>query len=213
MRNTTKLLLTLPLLATLSCGGPSTGAEYESAPPGTPSAAEAADLLDELRVAPKGSMDGYDRDEFPHWAEAEGRNCNVRERVLIREGTGVDTGRDCYPTSGEWESWYDGETWTDPSDMDIDHIVPLGEAWRSGASEWTVDKREKFANDLDGPQLVAVTDSVNRSKGDDAPDEWLPPDRSTHCGYAAAWTGTKHKWELSVTTAEKKTLRDVLQGC
>ncbi|NYH78952.1 hypothetical protein FHR84_002277 [Actinopolyspora biskrensis] len=207
------ILAALPLLATLSCGGPSTATEYEAAPPGTPSAAEAADLLDELRVAPEGSMDGYDRDEFPHWAKAEGRNCNVRERVLIREGTDVDTGRDCYPTSGEWNSWYDGGTWTDPSDLDIDHIVPLGEAWRSGASEWSTDKREDFANDLDGPQLVAVTDNVNQSKGDDPPEEWLPPDESVHCGYAAAWTGTKHNWELSVTTEEKKTLRDVLQGC
>ncbi|SDP81937.1 Protein of unknown function [Actinopolyspora xinjiangensis] len=205
----------LPLLAVLSCATLPPGEDTDSAgnPPGTPDVARAEEMLAGLRTAPEGSMDGYDRDEFPHWGEAEGENCNVRERVLIRDGEDVRTGSDCYPTSGTWHSPYDDGTWTDPSDLDIDHVVPLAAAWRSGASDWTREKRERFANDLDGPQLLAVTDNVNQSKGDETPDEWLPPDEGAHCDYARFWVGTKHNWDLSVTRAERSALRDVLDGC
>ncbi|PRW62757.1 HNH endonuclease family protein [Actinopolyspora mortivallis] len=206
-------LAVLPVLATVACAGQPDASVSESAPPGIPSPARATELLESTEVAPTGSMDGYDRDRFPHWSAAEGKNCNVRERVLIRDGSDVSTGEDCYPTAGEWDSWYDDGTWTDPSDLDIDHVVPLAEAWRSGASAWSTDEREDFANDLDGPQLVAVTDNVNRSKGDDPPHEWMPPDESVHCGYAAAWVRVKHDWELTVTSEERAALLDVLRDC
>jgi hypothetical protein len=85
----------------------------------------------------------------------------------------------CQPTSGSWFSPYDGATWLDPADVDIDHVVPLAEAWRSGANTWTTSRRQSFANDLTGPQLIAVTDNVNQSKGDQDPSTWQPP-RSTY---------------------------------
>ncbi len=69
----------------------------------------------------------YDRDLFPHWIESGG--CSTRESVLKRDGTSVTVGSDCYPTSGSWKSPYDGATWTAPSDVDIDHMVPLKNAW------------------------------------------------------------------------------------
>ncbi|MCC5698296.1 HNH endonuclease family protein, partial [Klebsiella pneumoniae] len=116
-------------------------------------------------------------------------------------------------TSGTWYSPYDGATWTQPSDVDIDHVVPLAAAWRSGAAEWTTEKREQFANDLDGPQLIAVTDNVNQSKGDQTPDEWMPPRAEYHCTYASMWIGTKAKWDLTVTEAEKAALEEALQTC
>lgn len=158
-------------------------------------------------------MDGYDRDKFPHWNEAPGENCNTREYVLRRDGEGVRTGTDCYPTAGTWHSPYDDGTWTDPADLDVDHVVPLAAAWRSGAAEWSTDKRERFTNDIDSPQLLAVTDNVNQEKGDDTPDEWLPPNSDYHCTYAAAWVAVKHKWELTVTGAEKTKLSSVLSSC
>jgi len=80
--------------------------------------------------------------------------------VLNRDGTDLVIGSDCYPTQGEWYSPYDGATWTAASDVDIDHVVPLSNAWRSGASSWTEDRRRQFANDLANPQLIAVTDNV-----------------------------------------------------
>ncbi|WP_026455506.1 HNH endonuclease family protein [Saccharomonospora iraqiensis] len=168
--------------------------------------------LAELTVEEEGTLDGYDREEFPHWS-SQGDNCDTREVVLERDGTDVETGEDCYPTSGSWESPFDGETWTDPSDLDVDHIVPLAEAWRTGADEWSTDRRESFANDLDGVNLLAVTDNVNQSKGDRGPEEWLPPLESYHCEYAALWIDVKHTWELTVEQEEKSALEDVLATC
>ena len=133
-----------------------------SEPPNVPSASEARNLLTSIEVAPQGPQDGYDRDKFPHWHTVEG-NCNTRETVLNRDGTDLDIGTDCYPDSGHWVSPYDGGEWDQASDLDIDHVVPLSNAWKSGASEWTNDDREAFANDLDNPQLLAVTDNVRKT--------------------------------------------------
>lgn len=145
----TTLLTLAPLFSTLTL------AEPENIPdPDT-----AKSLLTNITVAPQGPQDGYDRDLFPHWSTVEG-NCNTRETVLNRDGTDLDIGSDCYPESGKWESPYDGETWEQASDIDIDHVIPLSNAWKSGAADWTTDEREGFANDLENPQLIAVTDSV-----------------------------------------------------
>ncbi|NEE39872.1 HNH endonuclease, partial [Streptomyces sp. SID7982] len=92
--------------------------------------------------------------------------CDTREVVLKRDGTNVQQNSSCQATSGSWYSPYDGATWSAASDVDIDHMVPLAEAWRSGASGWTNAQRQSFANDLTRPQLIAVTDNVNQSKGD-----------------------------------------------
>ncbi|MCI2419628.1 HNH endonuclease family protein [Saccharopolyspora sp. K220] len=181
-------------------------------PPGIPDPAAAKSQLAELTVAPEGSMDGYSREKFPHWIEGPD-NCNTRESVLKRDGDNVQVGSDCYPTSGSWFSPYDGETWTQPSDVDIDHVVPLAAAWRSGAAQWTQDQRQAFANDLDSPQLIAVTDNVNQEKGDQTPDQWMPPVAGYHCTYASMWVASKHKYQLTITEAEKGALQTALDGC
>ncbi|KAI9369553.1 hypothetical protein BJX61DRAFT_137087 [Aspergillus egyptiacus] len=180
-------------------------------PPGIPSTSEAQSQLSALTVS-SGSDSGYDRDLFPHWS-SQGDNCNTREIVLERDGDGVETGSDCYPTSGSWYSEYDGETWSQASDVDIDHVVPLANAWKSGASEWTTEEREAFANDLDIPQLIAVTDNVNQEKSDAGPEEWLPPLDSYHCTYAKMWTTVKYTYGLTVTSEEKSALEDILSSC
>ncbi|WP_420848815.1 HNH endonuclease family protein [Prauserella marina] len=181
-------------------------------PPNIPDETTAQAQLAELAVAPDGSMDGYDRDLFPHWSD-QGDNCNTREAVLKRDGTGVETGTDCYPTSGSWHSPYDDETWTEPSDVDIDHVVPLANAYRTGADEWTTAQREQFANDLTDAQLIAVTDNVNQEKGDQSPEAWKPPAESYWCTYASMWISVKHKWELTVNDAEKVALTEMLETC
>lgn len=188
------------------------GGSAEAVPPGIPDAATARAELAELTVAPDGSMDGYDRDLFPHWSAADG-NCNTREMVLRRDGDGVEVGTDCYPTEGTWTSPYDGDTWSEPADVDIDHMVPLAAAWRGGASEWTTDEREAFANDLSSPQLWAVTDNVNQSKGDQTPESWRPPLESHHCEYARAYTHVKFVHDLTVNSAEQAALYDMLETC
>ncbi|CAM3434966.1 HNH endonuclease family protein [Kibdelosporangium persicum] len=181
-------------------------------PPGIPSATTARSQLNALTVAPDGTMTGYSRDLFPHWTTVSG-SCNTREQVLKRDGTNVVVDSSCAATSGGWYSPYDGATWSAASDVDIDHIIPLANAWRTGARSWTTSKRQQFANDLSGPQLIAVTDDVNQAKGDKSPDAWKPPLTSYWCTYARMWIGSKYKWTLTVNSAEKSALNSMLDRC
>jgi uncharacterized protein DUF1524 len=178
-----------------------------------PSSEETArERLGDLKVAEPGDDDGYDREKFPHWADQDD-SCDTREAVLKRDGDGVKTASDCYPTSGSWYSPYDDKTWDDPSDIDIDHMVPLAEAWRSGAWAWTTAQRQAYANDLGGPELWAVTDNVNQAKGDKDPAEWLPSRTAFRCTYARAWIQVKWYYNLTVDSAEKSTLTTLLNAC
>ncbi|MFY1674667.1 HNH endonuclease family protein [Plantactinospora sp. WMMB334] len=167
--------------------------------------------LDQLTVASAGSMRGYSRERFPHWRKA-GKNCDVRDTVLQRDGTDIKLSG-CNVVGGRWSSRYDKRTLADPSDVDIDHMVPLANAWRSGADEWNDDKRSDFANDLDRPQLMAVSASSNRAKGDQDPSQWKPSNRDDWCRYAKDWIAVKHYWKLSVTSAEQAALGDMLGSC
>ena len=184
----------------------------EATPPGIPSTTTAKSELASLTVKADGSQTGYSRDKFPHWID-QGNSCNTREVVLKRDGTNVQTGSDCAATSGSWFSPYDGETWTATSDVDIDHVVPLADAWRTGASAWTTAQRQAYANDLTDPQLIAVTDNVNQEKGDKSPDQWKPPLTSYWCTYAKMWTAVKYKFKLTINSAEKTALTDMLGRC
>ncbi len=181
-------------------------------PPDIPSKATAQSELNVLTVAAEGSMTGYSRSLFPHWVIISG-TCDTRETVLKRDGSGVTVNSSCYPVSGSWYSPYDGATWTNPSDVDIDHIVPLAEAWRSGASSWTTSRRQSFANDLSHPQLIAVTDNVNQAKGDQDPSTWQPPRTAYRCTYAKMWIRTKYVWSLRLQSSEKSALQSMLNTC
>jgi len=184
----------------------------EATPPGIPSTATAKTQLAGLTVKPDGSSSGYSRDKFPHWAD-QGNSCNTREVVLKRDGTNVQQDSSCAAVSGKWFSPYDDATWTAASDLDIDHVVPLSAAWRTGASSWTTAQRQAFANDLSAPQLIAVTDNVNQEKGDKSPDAWKPPSTGYWCTYAKMWTTVKYKYKLTIKSAEKTALTDMLNRC
>jgi len=168
--------------------------------------------LAELTVEPPGSMVGYSRDMFPHWRIVEGK-CDTRETVLKRDGQDVKTDAECRAVSGTWTSPYDGATWTEAADLDIDHSVPLAAAWRSGAAEWTEERREEFAGDMIRHQLIAVTDNVNQAKGDQNPDQWRPPLMSYWCTYSINWIEVKHYYQLSINDAERNALVDMLNHC
>ena len=189
-----------------------TATAADATPPGIPSAATAKSQLATLTVAGSTHTTTYDRSLFPTWDIISG-TCDTRETVLKRDGTNVVVNSACSATSGSWFSPYDGATWTAASDLDIDHVVPLKNAWISGAWAWTTSKRESYANDLTDPQLIAVTDNVNQSKGDKSPDAWKPPLSSYYCTYARMWVRVKYVWDLTVTSAEKTALTSMLGTC
>ncbi|BCB90954.1 HNH endonuclease family protein [Phytohabitans suffuscus] len=189
-----------------------TAAPAAATPPNIPSYSTALSRLNSLTVAAESHQSSYNRDLFPHWITITG-TCNTREQVLKRDGTGVTVDSSCYPTSGSWRSPFDGATWTNPADVDIDHMVPLSEAWASGAWAWTTARRQTYANDLGGPELWAVTDNVNQSKGDQDPATWQPPLASFRCTYARAWIQVKWYYGLSVDSAEKAALNGMLGTC
>ncbi|MFM1964405.1 MAG: hypothetical protein RL134_130 [Actinomycetota bacterium] len=170
-------------------------------------------LLRSLEVAPE-QPSGYDRELFPHW-DYLGDDCDVRDRVLIAEARrGPSTGTSCPVGTGRWFSAFDGVIVRDPSELDVDHMVPLAEAWASGARRWSTALRESFANDLGyAGSLIAVTASSNRSKGDQDPAEWLPPRTSYRCTYVSEWIAVKWRWRLSVDAREQASLRVLVNSC
>ncbi|KAM0525403.1 hypothetical protein ACHAPE_000107 [Trichoderma viride] len=174
-------------------------------PPGIPSDDGARTALGNLVVAVPGPGSDYDRTLFPHWITISG-TCDAREFVLKRDGEGVVVNSACTAQSGDWISPYDNAKFTNASKLDIDHMVPLKNAWISGASDWTTAQRQAFANDITIPQLWAVSASSNRSKGDKSPDKWKPPLSSFYCTYAKSWIEVKNSYALTISTAEKTAL-------
>ncbi|MFD4676170.1 HNH endonuclease family protein [Lentzea sp. NPDC058450] len=181
-------------------------------PPTTGAAPGGSKDLGALKVAPESKMAGYSRDRFPHWA-SQGNSCDTREIVLQKQGADVKTDKDCRATSGTWTSPYDNVVIKDGGEVDIDHTVPLAEAWRSGADKWTDDERKVFANDLGGIQLLAVTAKTNRSKGDQDPAKWKPPVEAYWCTYAQHWIQVKITYKLTVDQAEHDALATMLKAC
>lgn len=197
-----------------------TGAPTGTQPPKSqgestnPTAVLALTLLERIRVENEVGA-GYSRDLFRHWIDADGDRCNTREEVLIAESSTpaqVDA-FGCTVIAGDWFSPFDGQVHTDPSDLDIDHLVPLKESWDSGAHSWSSSQRERFANDLsDGRALIAVTSGVNRSKGDRDPSQWLPPRSAYVCTYISDWIAVKYQWSLSMDSSEWGRLKNLLNG-
>lgn len=182
-------------------------------PPPGPDEATARSELAALTVATPHSMDGYSRDAFHIWAD-QSDSCTTRQEVLKRDGDDVvDSDGDCQPESGSWYSAYDGTTVTVVAQATIDHMVPLAEAWRSGADQWSDSQREAFGNDLSDPQLIVASSSSNSSKSDSGPADWKPSEEGFWCTYAEDYTDVKSKFELTTTDAEVAALGDMLDTC
>lgn len=177
--------------------------------------AQSQTALDLLRSVPIANENGrgYSRSLFKHWIDADGDSCNTREEVLIAESQSraqVDP-FGCKVIAGDWYSPYDGQVYTSPADLDIDHVVPLKEAWDSGAWAWSPARRQAFANDLSDPRpLIAVSASQNRSKGDKDPSNWIPAQPSYLCTYLADWVAIKAQWGLSMDQSEAGRIRNLL---
>ena len=138
---------------------------------------------------------GYDRSLFKHWIDEDKDGCNTRQEVLIEEAiVKPKIGKKCVLSGGTWLSSYDNKTVKGSgSTLDVDHMVPLAEAWRSGAWQWTNAERQLFANDMmDSRVLIAVTASSNRSKSDRDLANWLPKaSKEVVCDYVFNWIAVK----------------------
>jgi hypothetical protein len=171
-----------------------------------------------LEVAQPGSTSGYSRESFEHWSRANDfgwedpeDSCDAREAALLRDGEDVETGEGCKVTLGSWYDPYTIQTFNDPQDIDIDHVVPLANAWRSGALSWDDGQRERYANDPD--VLLSVEDNANQQEGDKGPEAWKPPNEVVWCDYSQRWIQIKGKYDLSVNEQEKAALEQMLGTC
>ena len=166
----------------------------------------------QIRTAPERAV-GYDRNLFKHWIDADKNGCDTRKEVLIAEAiVKPKKGPKCVLTGGKWISPYDGKSFTKDSGLDVDHVVPLAEAWRSGAWAWTAKQRQDFANDLsDSRVLIAVTASANRSKGDQDPKTWLPV--KGKCAYIESWVAVKVRYSLTFDTGELSVIQNYFSSC
>ena len=153
----------------------------------------------------------YDRSDWPHWADADHDCQDTRAEVLITTSTVPTTLDGCRVVTGRWVGPYSGQVFTQAGDIDIDHLVPLAEAHRSGAQNWTRQQRQQFANDPEN--LLPTSASANRSKGDRDPAQWLPPQREYHCQYMARWLLVKARYRLTIDPAERLALINLLLEC
>jgi hypothetical protein len=168
-------------------------------------------IADEVRT-------GYKRTLFKHWitiSRAGQIGCDSRKSVIIDEALVKPTiGKGCSLTGGKWLSIYDNVEVTDAAKLDVDHMVPLAEAWDSGASAWTDLKRQQYANDMTDPRhLIAVTGASNRSKSDQDPSDWMPTNKTYACEYITNWISIKVRWSLSIDSKEKTTLESYVKTC
>lgn len=206
----------------LACDG------AEPSGPATPSHADAAageptpalaraERADEPTSRSVESGVPYDRKLWKHWIDADHDCQDARTEALIAESYGeveFEDDRECEVASGEWQCPYTGEILRESHLLDVDHLVPLANAHRSGGGAWSDARRMQYANDLSNPyHLIAVDYGANRSKGDKGPEAWLPPSEEFRCTYVREWVAVKERWGLGTTDAEAAAIRDATRVC
>jgi hypothetical protein len=175
------------------------------------------------RAEPAGSTSAttpaepYDRKLWKHWIDADHDCQDARVEVLIEESYGeleFEDARACEPASGEWQCPYTGKLLREAHLLDVDHLVPLANAHRSGGGAWSAERRMDYANDLSQPyHLIAVDYAANRSKGDKGPEAWLPPSEEFRCTYVREWVAVKTRWGLGMTDAEADAIAEATRVC
>lgn len=188
----------LGLVLCSSCGGAL--ATQTAVPGGRPDV-----VADEVQA----SSGPYDRDAWAHWVDADGDCQDTRAEVLIRQSDVPVTldRKGCDVLRGRWTCPYTLEVFTDPGEVDIDHLVPLQHAHGHGGGVWSAERRRDYANDLVHTEhLVAVSAHANRSKGARGIDAWLPEDPDSRCHYVEQWVAVKRTWGLRVGAREAEVL-------
>ncbi|GAA2992601.1 HNH endonuclease family protein [Actinokineospora diospyrosa] len=209
------VLAALGLSLLTACDPDALGTGGTSLPAPAPGAAanHQAQLAALGQPRPEDTGAHYDRDEWGEWANDRASKCSTREQVLVRDGDGETVDGQCKPSCPKatcWTSRYDGVTTKDPADLQIDHIVPLAEAARSGARNWTAEQRKAYYNDP--VNLVAVSARSNQQKSDGDPGKWRPM-REYWCDYATGYVAVKTKYQLTVDDVELAELTRMLNTC
>lgn len=203
-----------------SAGQSSQDASSQESVPGTaPTAGTALAVLATIPVKGKAPHTGYDRvgDFGAAWKDVDGNGCDTRDDVLARDLTDVVRNGQCKVLSGVLRDPYSGKTIDfvrgerTSALVQIDHVVPLSNAWQTGARQLTQQQREALANDP--LELLAVDGPTNESKGDGDAATWLPANRSFRCAYAARQVSVKAAYRLWVVPAEHDALARILNGC
>lgn len=139
----------------------------------------------------------YDRSVYGGWIDESGNCHNTRAEVLLATSTGPVHMRKngCSVDRGKWFDPFTGRTFTEASDVDIDHLVPLAWAHARGGAEWPAERKRAFANWQ--VNLLPVQSSVNREKGASGPDKWLPPRVEYRCEYLLRFERVMKTWGLT----------------
>ncbi|WP_234989169.1 HNH endonuclease family protein [Demequina sp. NBRC 110052] len=188
--------------------------QSEPKPPTAYGTAHAAAL--DLTVKGRAAKTGYERDEFGSgWVDVDRNGCDTRNDELALRLTALVMDGDCVVLSGTLDDPFTGELIVfergGASEVDIDHLVALSDAWQKGAAQWEYAQRVAFANDP--LNLEPVSAAENRAKGDSDAATWLPPDRTYRCEYVARQVAVKTKYDVWVTQAELDAMLDVLDTC
>ncbi len=182
-------------------------------------AAYAADVLDDIIIEPEHEVTYNRQRDYGGWTTPE--PCMSTRMVVLRDQSEPSKVKirtkpngSCDVWQGEWQEPYVGYVTTDPRDLQIDHLVPLKEAHRSGAFQWSKEKRREYANWLEDKfHLLAVDGSANMQKGDKDPAHWQPANDNFRCTYLQKWVEVKRRWNLSMDEAEAGAVRMGLEGC
>ncbi|GIG53666.1 S-layer homology domain-containing protein [Demequina activiva] len=181
------------------------------APATAASGVSAQTVLDTLAVASESST-SPDDDAFLRWDEPDGTGCTVLDDVLVAESTTATDGG-CPVTSGSWTSPWDGEVRTAAADMSVVHLVPIDEAWKSGADTWSALLRERYAMETEwDPTLVAVTTEAADARAGADPGTWMPEGDAASCAYVGDWLTVKLRWDLAVDPLEHAAIQNMLSG-
>ncbi|MEV4802259.1 HNH endonuclease family protein [Nonomuraea sp. NPDC049421] len=214
-------LATVTMLA--GCGGleARSSGGVSDAKPDSAAVADAKKKLGELEVKGRAPKTGFDRDKFgPAWSDVDRNGCDTRNDILKRDmedETFKSGTHDCIVLTGTLEDPYSGKTitfkrgQTTSSAVQIDHLVPLSDAWQKGAQQWSATKRKEFANDP--LNLLAVDGPLNGQKSDSDAATWLPPRKAYRCAYIARQIDVKAKYGVWVTSAEKDAMKGILDSC
>jgi transglutaminase/protease-like cytokinesis protein 3 len=180
---------------------------------------KASSVLASLKVSPAASMNGYARSQFGStWEDVDGNSCDTRNDILKRDlkNTTYLNTQNCLVSTGTLNDPYTGKIinftrGATSSEVQIDHVVALGNAWATGAQLMEKSQREALANDP--LNLLAVDGSANQSKGDKDASQWLPTYAKSDCSYVARQVTVKQKYSLWVTSSEKQSMSNTLASC